>query len=199
MCKIYSMGYFIQCGIDFKTDHRSVYIRCRLGYFAYLQAATCKERMGIANPKSPIMTSSNGNIFLVTGPLCREFTGHRWIPLTKPVTRSFDVFFDLRHRAHYDVTVMLSDKRLPRQLVCERLMQLMQHFLADASFGLRVLSLPASDRVCVCASIPSLPVSAKTRQLLKLEPPNSEKTHQTLWLRSLSILGWIDLGLQGQI
>ena len=29
------------------------------------------------------MTSSNGNIFRVTGPLCREFTGHRGIPLTK--------------------------------------------------------------------------------------------------------------------
>ena len=48
-----------------------------------------------------------------------SFTGHRWIPLTKPVTRSFDVFFDLRlnkqlseagdlrrHRAHYDVIVI---------------------------------------------------------------------------------------------
>ena len=43
-----------------------------------------------------MMTSSNGSIFYVTGPLCGEFTGHRWIPLTKPVTRSFDVFFDLR-------------------------------------------------------------------------------------------------------
>ena len=30
-----------------------------------------------------IMTSWNGNIFRVTGPLCGEFTGHRWIPLTK--------------------------------------------------------------------------------------------------------------------
>ena len=29
------------------------------------------------------MTSSNGNIFHVTGPLCGEFTGERWIPLTK--------------------------------------------------------------------------------------------------------------------
>ena len=29
------------------------------------------------------MTSSNGNIFRVTGPLCGEFTGHRWIPHTK--------------------------------------------------------------------------------------------------------------------
>ena len=51
-----------------------------------------------------------------------EFTGPRWIPRTKPVTRSFDVFFDLRlnkqwennreagdlrrHCAHYDVIVM---------------------------------------------------------------------------------------------
>ena len=30
-----------------------------------------------------MMTSSNGNIFRVTGPLCGEFTGLRWIPLTK--------------------------------------------------------------------------------------------------------------------
>ena len=38
------------------------------------------------------MTSWNGNIFLVTGPLCGEFTSHR----TVTVTRRFDVFFDLR-------------------------------------------------------------------------------------------------------
>ena len=44
----------------------------------------------------PMMTSSNGNIFRVTGHLFGEFTGPRWIPHTKPVTRSFDVFFDLR-------------------------------------------------------------------------------------------------------
>ena len=30
-----------------------------------------------------MMMSSNGNIFRVTGPLCGEFTCHRWIPLTK--------------------------------------------------------------------------------------------------------------------
>ena len=30
-----------------------------------------------------MMTSSNGNIFRVTGPLCGEFSGHQWIPLTK--------------------------------------------------------------------------------------------------------------------
>ena len=30
-----------------------------------------------------MMTSSNGSFFRITGPLCGEFTGHRWIPLTK--------------------------------------------------------------------------------------------------------------------
>ena len=31
----------------------------------------------------PMMTSSNGNIFRVTGPLRGEFTGPQWIPRTK--------------------------------------------------------------------------------------------------------------------
>ena len=30
-----------------------------------------------------MMTSSDRNIFRVTGPLCGEFTGHRWLPRTK--------------------------------------------------------------------------------------------------------------------
>ena len=30
-----------------------------------------------------MMTSSNGNIFRITGPLCGKFTGHWWIPFTK--------------------------------------------------------------------------------------------------------------------
>ena len=29
------------------------------------------------------MTSSNGSIFRITGPLWGEYTGHRWIPLSK--------------------------------------------------------------------------------------------------------------------
>ena len=53
------------------------------------------------------MTSSDENIFRVTGLLWGEFTGHRWIPLTKPVTRSFDVYFDL-----------CLNKRLPKQSRC---------------------------------------------------------------------------------
>ena len=43
-----------------------------------------------------MMTSSNGNIFRVTSPLCGEFTGPGEFPTQRPVTRSFDVFFDLR-------------------------------------------------------------------------------------------------------
>ena len=50
-------------------------------------------------PPRVMMTSSNGNIFRVAGPLCGEFTGHRWIPLAH-VTKAIDAelwcfFFDL--------------------------------------------------------------------------------------------------------
>ena len=56
----------------------------------------------------------------ITGLLCREFIGHRWIPLTKGIDT--DVFFDprlntrlskqreagdlRRHRTHYDVNLL---------------------------------------------------------------------------------------------
>ena len=76
-----------------------------------------------------MMTSSNWNIFRVTGHLCGEFTDHGEFPSQRPVTRSFDVIFDLRlwsapwinswvnnreagdlrrHHAHYDVIVMIT-------------------------------------------------------------------------------------------
>ena len=42
-----------------------------------------------------MMTSSNGNIFRVTGHLCGEFTGPGEFPAHRPVTRSFGVLFDL--------------------------------------------------------------------------------------------------------
>ena len=44
----------------------------------------CSGTMDILhNMLIAMTTSSNGNIFRVTVPLCGEFTGHRWIPLTK--------------------------------------------------------------------------------------------------------------------
>ena len=74
------------------------------------------------------MTSPNEKIFRVTGPLCGEFTGPGEFPAQRPVTRSFDVIFDLRlnngwinnrkagglrrYRAHYDVIVMYIDDRV---------------------------------------------------------------------------------------
>ena len=42
----------------------------------------CKHTI-ILSPPCFMMTSSSGNIFRVTGHLCGEFTGHRWIPRTK--------------------------------------------------------------------------------------------------------------------
>ena len=70
-----------------------------------------------------MMTSSNENIFRVTGPSCGDSPVTGGFPSQRPVTRSFDVFFDLRrnkmlskqwwgrcdlrrHFAHDDVTVM---------------------------------------------------------------------------------------------
>ena len=43
-----------------------------------------------------MITSSNGNFFWVTGHLCRELTGHRWIPHTKASDVEFSCFFNLR-------------------------------------------------------------------------------------------------------
>ena len=76
-----------------------------------------------ANLRIAIMTSSNGNIFRVTGSLCGEFTGHRWIPCTKSSDAELWCFLWFAHwingwvnnreagdwrryRAHYDVIVM---------------------------------------------------------------------------------------------
>ena len=42
-------------------------------------------------PHTHMMSSSNGNIFCVTGPLWGEFTSHRWIPLTKASAFMFSV------------------------------------------------------------------------------------------------------------
>ena len=45
---------------------------------------------------SIMMTSSNGNIFRVTGHLCGKSPLPGEFPTQRPVTRSFDVFYDLR-------------------------------------------------------------------------------------------------------
>ena len=80
----------------------------------------------ILNQSKNMTTSSKRNIFRVTGPLCGEFTSHRWIPLTTASDAELWCFLwsapwindwvnnrdvgDLRrHHAHYDVIVMNDD------------------------------------------------------------------------------------------
>ena len=62
----------------------------------YSKTKTVCIFLGIYCMSRDMMTSSNGNIFRVTGPLWGESTDHRWFPSQRPVTRCFDVFFDLR-------------------------------------------------------------------------------------------------------
>ena len=92
------------------------------------------------------MTSSNGNIFRVTGHLCGEFTGDRWIRRTKASGAELWCFLrsapwingwvnnreagDLRcHRGHYDVIVMISQQAstLAQQGNNELILQNMVH------------------------------------------------------------------------
>ena len=98
------------------------------------QVDSCEKKC-LARSWSMMMTSSNGNIFRATGPLWGEFTGHRWIPLTKARVVELWCFLicawtngwenhwktgDLRrHRAHYDVSVMFGN--FPKYIA--------QHFL----------------------------------------------------------------------
>ena len=54
------------------------------------------EGIHITGHGNVMMTSSNGNIFRVTGLLCGEFTVPGEFPAQRPVTQSFDVFFHPR-------------------------------------------------------------------------------------------------------
>ena len=92
----------------------------------YVQSICSKYAHGSRYWSIFMMTSSNGNIFRVTGHLCGEFTGHRWIPRANGQWRGTLMLSlicawmnnwvnnreagDLgRHRAHYNVAVMCCD------------------------------------------------------------------------------------------
>ena len=90
------------------------------------QASVYNNRLQwLSDFASSMMTSSNGNLFSVTGSFCGEFTGHRWIPRTKASDAELWCFVWSspwingwinnreggglrRNRAHYDVIVMIS-------------------------------------------------------------------------------------------
>ena len=83
-------------------------------------------KLTVSVTNEPMMTSLNGNIFRVTGHLCGEFTGPRWLPCTKASDAELFCFLwcawinrwvnygkvgDLRrHRTHYDVIVINSHR-----------------------------------------------------------------------------------------
>ena len=71
-------------------------------------------------------------------------------------------------------------------------------FLPEASFGLRVLSLPAYVRPSVSPPVTKF-VRAITHQSFKLGSQNVDQRCKRPWLRSLLFCGTIDRDLQGQI
>ena len=71
--------FLVFCGLSFMTQKLSVLMHA-------------ESRIQLTS----MMTSSNGNIFRVTGHLCGEFTGPGEFPAQMPVTRGFGAFFDLR-------------------------------------------------------------------------------------------------------
>ena len=104
-------------------------LRCNANYILYIHKGFWVDDMSLKPSVYTLsllalymISSSNGHIFRVTGPLCGEFTGHRWIPLTKASVAELCCVLgsvssingwvnnreagDLsRHRAHYDVYV----------------------------------------------------------------------------------------------
>ena len=75
-------------------------IACTTSYFATKTLGTCSclylkienHQSFITEIRHSVMTSSNGNIFRATGPLCGV---HGEFPAQRPVTQSFDVCIDM--------------------------------------------------------------------------------------------------------
>ena len=87
------------------------------------------------------------------------------------------------------------------ELVCKswlRCTVVLLVLVPEASFGLRVLSLPLSVHRSVCPSLTNF-VRVITHHPFKLGSPNSDKRCKTTWLWSLLFWGAINLDLQGQI
>ena len=122
------------------TDHRHSKSCCdqssptrRTIRHSWYQLLTCRSLVTFLVPPvfCGMLMSWNGNIFRVTGHLCGEFTGPRWIPRTHKGQWRGALMFSLicawinrwvnngeagdlrRYRAHYDVIVVnCEDPRL---------------------------------------------------------------------------------------
>ena len=106
--------------------------------------------------KHTTMTSSDGIIFRVTGPLWGEFTGYRWISLRKA---SFGVFFDL-----------CLNKRLSKQSWCQWFdtpsCSLWRH--CNVCFRINVSCNPWGIGFCLLAKIPALYMGSRPAILLHI-------------------------------
>ena len=109
--------YWFDCLIFFCCQQLLTYQGCGIYTVRFWNATCTMPRF------TGMMTSSNGNIFRVTGPLCGKFTGHWWIPRIKASDAELWCFpwsapwikgwvnnreaSDLRRQsAHYDIIVM---------------------------------------------------------------------------------------------
>ena len=85
--------YFIQFLTAFRNNYscETVLLRMPLDFKKSIDSGNMVAKVAIdvvmllqACPMGYyMMTSSNGNIFRITGHLCGEFIGHRWLPRTK--------------------------------------------------------------------------------------------------------------------
>ena len=141
-----------------------------------LQCAKAGNWMKLPSRHSlSMLTSSNGNIFRLTGHLCGEFTGPGEFPTQRPVTRSFYGFFficawingwvnnrgagDLRRsRAHYDVNVMLHSLILKMRTWLVRQIWLTVNIVWTYS----VLCRRHDSKINIPTDFPALPVSIPT-------------------------------------
>ena len=107
-----------------KSSHRPSKNIIRLLTVFWYCCIIKKNLPNLPNIGNSMMKLSNGNTFRVSGPLCEEFAGHRWIPPHKGQWRGTLMISlicaridrwvntreagDLRRRrSHYDVIVMM--------------------------------------------------------------------------------------------
>ena len=148
-----------------------------------------------------MMTSSNGNIFRVTGHLCGKFSGHRWIPRTKNSDAELWYFLwsacindwvnnsetgDLRrHCANYDVTVMgmwlLHGTKTTRTLSCESWRSIIINSLRPSDAYMRQGTGSALVQVIACRLYDTKPLSEPMLAYCQLGTNFSE-----IWMGILS-------------
>ena len=128
-----------------------------------------------------MMTSSNGNIFRVTGHLCGEFHAQR------PVTRSFDVFFDLRrikglNKQSWDWWFETLSRPLWRHnnavLIIIKFLPQLQSFslCCHAMLSSRHNKAEAKQKLCLCRGLVAIRLNitlARTNLILLLNYPHS--------------------------